>query len=651
MANLYDKAGLVNIPVGYQDGFLYNIKPEDNTLGFRFNRDSAATRVNKEGLIEQVGYFGPELVQNGDFSQLGPELVTNGDFATDSSWVKGAGWTISNGSANASNSTSDLYQENIVQSGKYYKVTYTISNYVSGSVRVELPNNSYAGIERSANGTYTETLLSNGTTLLFDARTSFTGSIDNVSVKQVDPNDYWILGAGWSIGDGVASCNGTQAGNSSLFQGNVLTQNKFYKFEFTLSNVTAGSVRLRNGVGFSETYIDYKNSDGTYAVYATVNSSNTTLVVDADSNFNGSVTNISVIEVLGDKPRIDYTDSLTSPSFLLEPQSTNLYPFSQNVNPNGLIEYVSGSATLSLTNNYSISPDGTKNALRFQGTVTNNSSDRAVLRDLISTSAVMSTVSVYAKSNTDKNYTMAFHYTGGNKVTFTVTPEWQRFSYSENSTTSNFAGVELRGTFTSLEADVSLWGFQFENQSYATSVIPTSGSTVTRTQETCNNAGNVSTFNSTEGVLYAEIAALADDNTYRILSLSDGTTNERVYIQYTNASNTVAAVVKNGGVTQANRTYVLSDETEFAKVAFKFKQNDFALWVNGIEVGTDTSGNTPTGLSRLAFDNGATTNFYGKTKGIYVFNKALTDDELQQLTGPEYNSFAALAAAYNYTVI
>ena len=91
MANLYDKAGLVNIPVGYQEGFLYNIKPEDNTLGFRFNRDSAATRVNKEGLIEQVGYFGPELVQNGNFSELGPELVVNGDFATDSDWNLGTG--------------------------------------------------------------------------------------------------------------------------------------------------------------------------------------------------------------------------------------------------------------------------------------------------------------------------------------------------------------------------------------------------------------------------------------------------------------------------------------------------------------------------------------------------------------------------------
>jgi hypothetical protein len=87
MANLYDKAGLVNIPVGYQDGFLYNIKPEDNTLGFRFNRDSAATLVNSKGLIEQVGYFGPELVKNGNFSELGPELIVNGQFDSDSDWL------------------------------------------------------------------------------------------------------------------------------------------------------------------------------------------------------------------------------------------------------------------------------------------------------------------------------------------------------------------------------------------------------------------------------------------------------------------------------------------------------------------------------------------------------------------------------------
>ena len=96
----------------------------------------------------------------------------------------------------------------------------------------------------------------------------------------------------------------------------------------------------------------------------------------------------------------------------------------------------------------------------------------------------------------------------------------------------------------------------------------------------------------------------------------------------------------------------LTDITDFVKVAIKYKSGDYALWVDGIEVQTKTTAFTPTGLSELAFDSGSgDANFYGKTKGVYVFNEALTDDELQQLTGPEYNSFAALAAAYNYTVI
>ena len=144
--SLLQKASIITTPTAYAEDFLYNIKPAGG---------------------------------------LGNELVTNGNFATDSNWTKGAGWTISGGAANGSSTTGDLYQENVVESGKYYKVTFTISNYVSGSVRVELPNNAASGTERSANGTYTETILSAGTTVLFDARTSFTGSIDNVSVVQL----------------------------------------------------------------------------------------------------------------------------------------------------------------------------------------------------------------------------------------------------------------------------------------------------------------------------------------------------------------------------------------------------------------------------------------------------------------------------------
>ena len=46
-----------------------------------------------------------------------------------------------------------------------------------------------------------------------------------------------------------------------------------------------------------------------------------------------------------------------------------------------------------------------------------------------------------------------------------------------------------------------------------TSYIPTSGSTVTRNQDVCTNGGSLASINSTEGVLYAEIAALNQTGT------------------------------------------------------------------------------------------------------------------------------------------
>jgi len=47
---LFDRASLVQIPSGYKEGKLYNIKPFDQP--FEFERGSAATRVNEDGLIE-----------------------------------------------------------------------------------------------------------------------------------------------------------------------------------------------------------------------------------------------------------------------------------------------------------------------------------------------------------------------------------------------------------------------------------------------------------------------------------------------------------------------------------------------------------------------------------------------------------------------
>ena len=55
-----------------------------------------------------------------------------------------------------------------------------------------------------------------------------------------------------------------------------------------------------------------------------------------------------------------------------------------------------------------------------------------------------------------------------------------------------------------------LRGAQLEEGSYATSYIPTSGSTVTRNQDIFTRDGIGSLINSTEGVLFVEIAAFAE---------------------------------------------------------------------------------------------------------------------------------------------
>ena len=70
------------------------------------------------------------------------ELVTNGDFATDTDWVKGIGWSIGSGVASCDGSQtagSNLVQyTNTFESGKVYKVTGTILNWVADGVKVRI---------------------------------------------------------------------------------------------------------------------------------------------------------------------------------------------------------------------------------------------------------------------------------------------------------------------------------------------------------------------------------------------------------------------------------------------------------------------------------------------------------------------------------
>lgn len=322
-------------------------------------------------------------------------------------------------------------------------------------------------------------------------------------------------------------------------------------------------------------------------------------------------------------PRIDFTDDATG-HLLLEPQSTNLFPYSEDFENSDWNK----NAGTTITNNYAISPDGTQTAARYLGTGSSGLGDKFTL------SATDYTISFWVKSNNGSNqFCRLIGDSSQVSSDILVTTEWNRISYTF---TASGLSNKTNGIFrdsSNNDIDILIYGAQLEEKSYPTSYIPTYGSSATRNADICNNSGSAQDFNSEKGVLYAEIAALADDGTNRILGMSNGGDfNNSVLLRFSSALNKIQAQVRLGGVYQCSLNYDVTDPTEFNKIAFKYKQNDFALWVNGTERATDTSGNVIPGLDVLDFDISNTNEFYGKVREVQVFTEALTDEQLQKLT-------------------
>jgi len=519
---------LAMIPSAYADSKVYSVLPNNGDGDFTFNRDSSATRVGPNGLIQTVGYFGSEL-------------VTNGDFATDSDWTKETGWTISGGTANFSGGTGNkaMYQAVGITNGKTYKIQYTVSSISAGQVAVRFGGMSGVDeITATTIGTYTgyitATGSANGNIQIEDNDNNFVGSIDNVSVKEVTDAD----------------------------------------FDFTR---TSSATR-----------------------------------VNPDYLIETSATNT---------PRLDYTNGTAS--ILLEPQSTNLLPYSQDFSQ-GWIN--TGGSTI--TNNYGLAPDGTQTSTRIQG----NSS---VILYYPLNLPYDGARSMYIRAiNGSGNIQVLSHNSNTDNV-FKINTNWQRVEVTNAPLVpQNFYAIDMRGASTNIY-DVEIWGAQYEDLSFATSYIPSlSGSTVTRAAETLNNAGNSDLINSTEGVLYVDFASLNNAGNYRLISLSDGTTSNRLFIGFRLNTGYIYYYVIAGGVSQSNFDTTITSANSFSKIALKYKANDFALWVNGVEIYADSSGSIASGLDTLQFADGNVTNryFYGNCKDIRVYNEALTDAQLQTLT-------------------
>jgi len=612
---------------------------------FDFTRNSSATRVNSQGLIEDVQTLSSNLVSNGDFSQEGSELITNGSFDSDSGWTLGTGWSIVNGNANSDGVSSN---SNLVTTSSFYsgstpvKMTINVTDYVSGGLKVYLSSTNFTEI--TANGNYTFYTTADRTDgKLYLKSINFIGSIDNVSVKEVGQD--WTLATGWSIGDGLAIYDNSTT--STISQSFTWEVGKTYKLTFDVSDF---SIDQRFDVYTGSTFI--KNStidtDTSYTIYVSGDGGNM-LRFRGFVKQSFSIDNISVIEITEDTnlPRIDYSPYSGAGScghWLFEPQSTNLITYSEDISQSSWVKQSAGVALSPVvTASYGISPDGGLNASRviFNTGGGSSSNDFSQINDPVVVSIGNVTTSVYIKSNTASNYTMSLLNAFGSYTSILVTTEWQRFevSVAAVSTSSSFR-LRLRPTEgTSSVADVLVWGAQIEEQSFATSYIPTSGSTVTRLQDAAFGAGSSDLINSTEGVLYAEIASFISTDTSdpnRYITITNGTSNQRIALLFGGNTNQLRAIAySNTQSINLSFTTSLTDAKQFNKLAIKYKSGDYAFFLNGVKIGGSTETNifTANTLNDLSFDvGGGTQKFRGKVKCVAVYKEALTDAELTCLT-------------------
>ena len=355
--------------------------------------------------------------------------------------------------------------------------------------------------------------------------------------------------------------------------------------------------------------------------------------------------------LLEDEPRFDYSGGATCPSLLLEPSRTNLV---QSEYLNGISW--NGKIGVSFDTNTTTSPEGLENSALLKEDSSNGS--HFAYKDFSLTSGSTYTISIFAKSNgTNRNlrfgdggvgwssgFSGVFNLTNGTATggdIESVGNGWYRCSVTgtTNATTSRLIVYGLLNTATSYQGNgtsgVFLYGFQIEAGSYVTSYIPNhSGGSVTRGADVCSGGVGASEINSTEGVLYAEISALADDfANYKFISLYDGTYNNFCDIYFGDATNRISARFRSGGGGVINMLFAVSDITAFNKVAITWKLNEFRLFVNGVRRGLNTSGAAPTGLDTLDFHQVSNANpFYGNVKQVLLFKNTLSDSELATLT-------------------
>jgi hypothetical protein len=177
---------------------------------------------------------------------------------------------------------------------------------------------------------------------------------------------------------------------------------------------------------------------------------------------------------------------------------------------------------------------------------------------------------------------------------------------------------------------------QLELGAFATSVIPTTTTALTRAADVASVNTLSPWFNASEGTLFAEASGVATNvgGTGSLFSFDDGTTANRIITFVLTSGLQPAFRVISGGSDQANFTAGVISLGATFKLAAAYATNDFAATVNGGTVQTGTTGNVPTGqtTARLGVNVASAAHLNGYLRRITYYPRKLSSAQLQAIT-------------------
>jgi len=374
-------------------------------------------------------------------------------------------------------------------------------------------------------------------------------------------------------------------------------------------------------------------------------------------------------------PRIDYTNG-SCPSLLVEPQRTNLLTFSEQFDDASYDK-----TNILITANTTNSPSGLIVADTLAGNGVNGF--HAIQKTLNFTVGITYTLSFFLKKNTN-NFaqlilpnasfgTNAFaNFDLNTGVLGTVgagvialinnaNNEWYRCSITFTATSTATSGISCalidtsnsgRAQSNSLSTSVYLWGAQLEADSSATSYIPTVASTVTRNADVISKTGISSLIGQTEGTMFAEVDIQNWTSGERIFGISDGTNNNTVVLQKGTSVNTIRAISRLSNVLQVTIPSSAISGNTF-KLALAYKANDFVFYVNGVQIGANTSNSVPACSDVYLGKNEspATVGILNdRINSAILWKERLSNAQLELLTGDSFYTYDKMAIALNYNI-